>query len=82
MSRKVNCLDHAVIENFFGSLKPELLYLRTFQSLDEFCQELAAYLEYYNHNRIKEKLKADLPHNFCPTFMGYFTVVLRRSTLE
>ena len=61
MSRKVNCLDHAVIENFFGSLKPELLYLRTFQSLDEFCQELAAYLEYYNNNRIKEKLNGLSP---------------------
>lgn len=56
MSRKGNCLDNAVMENFFGLLKSELLYLRTFQSLDEFCQELIAYLEYYNHNRIKEKL--------------------------
>ena len=54
MSRKGNCLDNAVMENFFGLLKSELLYLRTFQSLDEFCQELIAYLEYYNHNRIKE----------------------------
>ena len=61
MSRKVNCLDHAVIENFFGSLKPELLYLRTFQSLDEFCKELAAYLEYYNNKRIKEKLNGLSP---------------------
>ena len=56
MSKKGNCLDNAVMENFFGLLKSELLYLRTFQSLDEFCQELAAYLEYYNNNRIKEKL--------------------------
>ena len=47
---KGNCLDNAVMENFFGLLKSELLYLRTFQSLDEFCQELAAYLEYYNNN--------------------------------
>ena len=42
MSRKGNCLDNAVMENFFGLLKSELLYLRTFQSLDEFCQELIA----------------------------------------
>ena len=27
MSRKGNCLDNAVIENFFGLLKSELLYL-------------------------------------------------------
>ena len=61
MSRKGNCLDNAVMENFFGLLKSELLYLRTFQSLDEFCQELVAYLEYYNHNRIKEKLNGLSP---------------------
>ena len=61
MSRKGNCLDNAVMENFFGLLKSELLYLRTFQSLDEFCQELIAYLEYYNHNRIKEKLNGLSP---------------------
>ena len=61
MSRKGNCLDNAVMENFFGLLKSELLYLRTFQSLDEFCQELAAYLEYYNNNRIKEKLNGLSP---------------------
>ncbi|WP_295586671.1 IS3 family transposase, partial [uncultured Subdoligranulum sp.] len=28
---------------------------------DEFCQELVAYLEYYNHNRIKEKLNGLSP---------------------
>ena len=61
MSRKGNCLDNAVMENFFGLLKSELLYLRTFQSLDEFCQELIAYLEYYNNNRIKEKLNGLSP---------------------
>ncbi|WP_101878149.1 IS3 family transposase [Lachnoclostridium edouardi] len=61
MSRKGNCLDNAVMENFFGLLKSELLYLRTFQSLDEFCQELVAYLEYYNYNRIKEKLNGLSP---------------------
>ena len=32
MSRKGNCLDNAVIENFFGLLKSELLYLQEFQS--------------------------------------------------
>ena len=31
MSRKGNCLDNAVIENFFGLLKSELLYLQEFR---------------------------------------------------
>ena len=49
------------MENCFGLLKSELLYLRTFQSLDEFCQELVAYLEYYNHDRMKAKLNGLSP---------------------
>lgn len=40
MSRKGNCLDNAVMENFFGLLKSELLYLQKFDSLELFKQEL------------------------------------------
>ena len=57
MSRKGNCLDNAVIENFFGLLKSELLYLQEFDSMEHFKQELIAYLDYYNNHRIKAKLK-------------------------
>ena len=57
MSRKGNCLDNAVIENFFGLLKSELLYLQKFVSLDHFKHELIEYLDYYNNRRIKSKLK-------------------------
>ena len=57
MSRKGNCLDNAVIENFFGILKSELLYLQEFHSMEHFKQELIEYLDYYNNRRIKAKLK-------------------------
>lgn len=57
MSRKGNCLDNAVMENFFGLLESELLYLQEFDSLGHFKDELVEYLEYYNNFRIKEKLK-------------------------
>jgi len=50
-------LDNAVIENFFGLLKSELLYLQDFQSMEHFRQELIAYLDYYNNQRIKATLK-------------------------
>ena len=33
MSRKGNCLDNAVVENFFGLLKSELLYLQEFKTM-------------------------------------------------
>ena len=57
MSRKGNCYDNAVIENFFGHLKSELLYLQEFESLDHFKQELTDYIDYYNNRRIKARLK-------------------------
>ena len=57
MSRKGNCLDNAVIENFFGLLKSELLYLQKFVSMEQFKAELIQYLDYYNNRRAKAKLK-------------------------
>ncbi|MEL7633901.1 IS3 family transposase [Sporomusa sphaeroides] len=57
MSRKGNCYDNAVIENFFGLLKSELLYLQNFESIEHFKAELEAYIEYYNYRRSKVKLK-------------------------
>ncbi|WHX98930.1 IS3 family transposase [Neobacillus sp. DY30] len=61
MSRKGNCYDNAVIENFFGILKSEFLYLKEFESVDHFKQELEKYIDYYNHKRIKAKLKGLSP---------------------
>ena len=61
MSRKGNCLDNAVMENFFGLLKSELIYLREFESFEEFKEELEKYIYYYNHQRIKGKLKGLSP---------------------
>jgi len=61
MSRKGNCLDNAVMENFFGLLKSELLYLQKFDSLEHFQTELEDYLKYYNEERIKEKLNGMSP---------------------
>ena len=57
LSRKGNCLDNAVIENFFGLLKSELLCLQEFRSMEHFILELIEYLDYYNNRRIKAKLK-------------------------
>lgn len=56
MSRKGNPLDKAVIENFFGIVKTELLYLQKFTSMEHFQKELKKYIEYYNNIRIKKYL--------------------------
>lgn len=61
MSRKGNCLDNAVIENFFGLLKSELLYLQKFESTEHFMAELIDYLDYYNNRRIRAKLEGFPP---------------------
>ncbi|MBJ7264557.1 MAG: transposase [Burkholderiaceae bacterium] len=35
MSRKGNCLDHATIKSFFGTLKSEFLNLNRFDSVEQ-----------------------------------------------
>ncbi|WP_157277501.1 IS3 family transposase [Paenibacillus taiwanensis] len=61
MSRKGNCYDNAVMESFFGILKSEFLYIEEFESIEQFKEELVAYIKYYNHKRIKVKLKGMSP---------------------
>ena len=61
MSRKGNCLDNSMMENFFGLMKSELLYLQDWESVDEFKKELKAYIKYYNNDRIKLRLKGKSP---------------------
>lgn len=61
MSRKGNCLDNAMMENFFGIMKSEVLYPNTFRNMDHFKQELRKYIEYYNNDRIKLRLKGMSP---------------------
>lgn len=61
MSRKGNCLDNAIMENFFGLLKSEFFYLKNFETIEEFITELEEYIYYYNNKRIKSKLKGLSP---------------------
>lgn len=64
MSRKGNCLDNAVMENFFGLLKSELLYLQDFEDIQHFERELHKYIRYYNDKRIKSKLGGVSPKQY------------------
>jgi transposase InsO family protein len=61
MSRKGNCLDNAIIENFFGILKSELFYLKKYNSITELKKEIEEYISYYNNERIKLNLKGMSP---------------------
>jgi len=61
MSRKGNCLDNAVIENFFGILKSELYYLKKYDSITQLKEEIVEYINYYNNERIKLNLNGMSP---------------------
>lgn len=69
MSRKGNCLDNAVIENFFGIVKSELFHLKKYDSIVQLKEEIKDYINYYNHDRIKLNLNGMSPiqyraHNY------------------
>ena len=61
MSRKGNCLDNSVMENFFGLLKTEMYYKHSFISVEHLITEIENYIDYYNNRRIKCKLKGLSP---------------------
>jgi transposase InsO family protein/transposase-like protein len=58
MSRKGCSPDNAACEGFFGRLKNELFYARTWLSttIEEFTVALDAYIRWYNEARIKSSL--------------------------
>lgn len=59
MSRKGNSPDNGMMESFFGILKSEMFYgyEKTFKSLNQLKQAIVDYIDYYNNERIKVKLK-------------------------
>ena len=61
MSRRGNCLDNAAMESFFAVLKSEFFYLNKFDSVEALRHGLTDYIHYYNHDRIKLKLKGLSP---------------------
>lgn len=61
MSRKGNCLDNSMMENFFGIMKSELLYAEKFESPQAFIKALEEYIDYYNNKRIKSRLNGKSP---------------------
>lgn len=64
MSRKGTCLDNSIMENFFGIMKQEMYYGKTYRSFTELELEIKEYIRYYNNERIKEKLNWNSPVNY------------------
>jgi putative transposase len=61
MSRRGNCLDNAAMESFFAILKSEFFQLEKFSCIAQLKEGLKTYIHYYNHDRIKQKLKGLSP---------------------
>ena len=70
MSRKGNCLDNAMMENFFGLMKNELLYLQEWDSIEQFKKALRTYIRYYNNDRIKLRLNGKSPVQYRALFQS------------
>ena len=66
MSRKGNSMDNGMMENFFGLLKTEMFYDQedNYKTLDELILAIDDYINYYNYDRIKVKLKGLSPVNY------------------
>ena len=61
MSRVGHCIDNGPMEGFWGILKRERYYGRTFTSRDDLVQMIQCYIWYYNHKRLQRKLDVMTP---------------------
>lgn len=55
MSRRGNCYDNAMAENFFSILKTECIYRLKPKTIVEAREAIDAYIHFYNHERIQLK---------------------------
>lgn len=70
MSRKGNCLDNALMEGFFGTLKCETIYIEKPKTIEQLEQQIHEYMHYYNHERIQLKLKGLSPVQYRTQSLG------------
>lgn len=61
MSRVSRCIDNGPMEAFWGMLKSEMYYLKTFHSYEELKQAVIDYIEYYNGSRYQKRLNCMTP---------------------
>ena len=64
MSRKANCYDNAVMENFFGHLKTEMYHGEAFDTVTDLTQAIDEYIQWYNTKRIQQRLKGLTPTQY------------------
>lgn len=63
-SRKGNCMDNSLMENFFGIMKNEMYYGYEYTSIEDLQKAMEEYITYYNTERINMKRKGLSPFQF------------------
>lgn len=61
MSRVGRCIDNGPMEGFFGTLKSEMFYGKTFKTFEELKERIVKYIEFYNEKRFQKRLKCMAP---------------------
>lgn len=61
MSRVSRCIDNGPMEAFWGMLKSEMYYLKTFHTYEELKQAVTEYIDYYNGSRYQKRLNCMTP---------------------
>lgn len=54
-------MEILLIDNFFGTLKSEMFYLKKFKAIQELKEDIHQYIDYYNNDRIRLNLKGKSP---------------------
>lgn len=61
MSRVGKCLDNGPMEGFFGILKSEMFYGKTYKSMKDLIEKITAYIRFYNEERLQKRLRCLAP---------------------
>jgi len=69
MSRVGHCIDNGPMEGFWGILKRERYYGRTFTSKNGLVQMIQSYIWYYNHKRLQRHLDVMTPWAYHKTHL-------------
>lgn len=63
-SRISRCIDNGPMEAFWGTLKSEMYYIKTFKTYYELVTAIKQYIEYYNTKRYQKRLGCMTPIEF------------------
>lgn len=64
MSRVGRCIDNGPMEAFWGMLKSEMYYLKTFNTYEELEKAIQDYIDYYNNHRYQKRLNCMTPMEY------------------